>query len=212
MLTSVPGTATFGLSRFFKLRVCSVRRCPICRKQLMLLGFVFLIALVPICIGREKRNTYAGLTAARWEAEIAGRMGIFGEWTPEGRRSTLWIRGPTSLERWLEWAGLRSDRYRYEHPLLHGDPAAIPVLMELLTSRDNDVRLVALEGLSKLGPQARCAVPALLDLLHDREEDVRQQAEETIFFVDRETAEKAGVKWQMWREIQIDETPLAAAP
>jgi HEAT repeat protein len=37
-----------------------------------------------------------------------------------------------------------------EHALMQGDPAAIPVLFELLNDADPEIRLVAVEGLEKM--------------------------------------------------------------
>jgi len=51
--------------------------------------------------------------------------------------------------------------------LLQGDPAATPVLMELLASENYQFRLVAALGLSAIGPPAKAAVPALLQMAQE---------------------------------------------
>jgi len=80
-------------------------------------------------------------------------------------------------------------------PLLEGEPAAVPVLSRLLSSRDPQARIMAAEGLEKIGEKARPAVPALLSALEDEDQEVRQQVEQALFHIDRETAERAGLDW-----------------
>jgi hypothetical protein len=48
--------------------------------------------------------------------------------------------------------------------LFHGDPAAAPVLMELLASDNPDFRMIAALGLREIGPPAKAAVPMLLQM------------------------------------------------
>jgi hypothetical protein len=57
-----------------------------------------------------------------------------------------------------------------EMPLFSGDPAALPVLLELLAFADTDVscELVAIEALHILGPKAKPAVPMLVDIIRRR--------------------------------------------
>jgi HEAT repeat protein len=80
-------------------------------------------------------------------------------------------------------------------PLLQGDPAAIPVLSDLLASRYPQARLIAAQGLEKLGEKARPVVPALLQALADEDETVLAQVEQALFRIDREAAERAGLQW-----------------
>jgi HEAT repeat protein len=55
-------------------------------------------------------------------------------------------------------------------PLLEGDPAAVPVLIELLDHEDEGVRVTATQGLRAVGPAARDATLALARGLSDTEE------------------------------------------
>jgi hypothetical protein len=55
-------------------------------------------------------------------------------------------------------------------------PAAIPILIELLSDADAFIRLDAAYGLGFIGPQASVAVPQLLALLKDQEATVRNNA------------------------------------
>jgi hypothetical protein len=67
------------------------------------------------------------------------------------------------LERAMEYCGIRpfgSDEPRADE-VLRGDPAAVPVLIELLRSDDPRARVWAAEALAKTRPPAKAAVPAL---------------------------------------------------
>src|SRR5262249_11691847 len=59
---------------------------------------------------------------------------------------------------------------RLLQPLLEGDPAAVPVLIELLHQGDGGVRGTATQGLRAVGPAARDATLALARGLSDTEE------------------------------------------
>jgi hypothetical protein len=53
-----------------------------------------------------------------------------------------------------------------------GDPAAVPVLIELLTCEDSGIAAQAADGLARVGPYAEAAVPALVEVLStDRTEE-----------------------------------------
>jgi HEAT repeat protein len=60
-------------------------------------------------------------------------------------------------------------------PLLAGDPAAVPVLIELLDHEDETVRVTAAKGLRAVGPAAKDATRALARGLTDTE-DVQEKS------------------------------------
>src|SRR5262245_3444887 len=87
-------------------------------------------------------------------------------------------RPPPTIALWLSrltgdatWA--RPD---FDLPLMSGDPAAVPVLTDLLQHQEAQVREAAVMGLWKLGPAGRPAVPALLATLADPCFEVRSAA------------------------------------
>jgi HEAT repeat protein len=79
-------------------------------------------------------------------------------------------------------------------PLLQAETSAVPVLTEVLASRDAEARLLAAEDLEKVGEGARPAVPALLWALDDEDETVREQVGQALFRIDRQAAERAGLE------------------
>src|SRR5713101_972197 len=64
----------------------------------------------------------------------------------------------------------RTDVHKLIEPLMAGDPAAVPVLIELLGHEDEGVRVTAAQGLHAVGPAATDAAPALARGLRDTEE------------------------------------------
>jgi len=68
-------------------------------------------------------------------------------------------------------------------PLLDGDPAALPVLLELLHADSAKVRAVAAAGLGTVGPAAREAVPDLLQACQD-EWEVELEARHSLKLID----------------------------
>jgi HEAT repeat protein len=109
-----------------------------------------------------------------------------------GRKQPFWVS-------WLAQVGIKTKDDRHTMPLLQGETAAVPILMELLASRDPHARLMAAEGLEKVGEEARPAVPSLLRALNDEDATVREQVEQALFSIDRETAERAGLEGLMRR-------------
>lgn len=138
---------------------------------------------------------YQGLTAAQWEREVQhwdpalwGWGNKTGCWTHRVRRRPLWADG-------RGYVGVRVDREWREIPVPQGAPAAVPVLRELLASRHAQARLIAAQGLERVGQEAHPALPDLLRALEDQDEGVRRQAEQAFFRVDQEAAERAGFDW-----------------
>jgi hypothetical protein len=74
-----------------------------------------------------------------------------------------------------------------------GDPAAMPVLKDLLMDEDPEVRAFAANGLGLIGLAAKDVVPSLLECLEDKNQEVRGAAAEALRKIDPELANKMGV-------------------
>jgi hypothetical protein len=70
---------------------------------------------------------------------------------------------PGWVDRLRAW--LRGGGGDAEEPFPVADPAAVPVLVELLRDEDAAVGAEAADALARIGPGAKTAVPALLDAL-----------------------------------------------
>jgi hypothetical protein len=150
---------------------------------------------------------FQGLTAAQWASEIGQwRLVMWGRSNKTGIMS-FWRRKRSQIATLLQELGIQTTEERFEMPLLKGDPAALPVLIELLESTDSQVRLMAAEGLEQLREKARPAIPALLHAIDDEDETVREQAEQTLYRVDREAAGKVGLEWTIMGLIRRDSKP-----
>jgi HEAT repeat protein len=93
------------------------------------------------------------------------------------------------MPKWKEWlhnAGLAYPATDLEEALLllEGEPAAVPVLLDLLRSTDPVVRKAAAEGLGAVGGPARVATPRLTPLLGDGDEPVRLAARAALKKID----------------------------
>ena len=92
--------------------------------------------------------------------------------------SCLIFKGPTPIAK-ISFCDRISKKWRQTwtestYPLLDGDPAAIPVLRELIQDPDPDVRQAAANGLERIGPKAESMVPLLCKMLkEDADESVR---------------------------------------
>jgi HEAT repeats len=75
----------------------------------------------------------------------------------------------TTSDRVKKFLGLRYTVTAHRYPLRDDDPAAIPVLLDLLEDEHSLVRMYAAETLGALGPRAKVAVPALQKRLNDKE-------------------------------------------
>jgi HEAT repeat protein len=87
--------------------------------------------------------------------------------------------------------GLGKAMDRYHHLpfiLTEFDPAAVPVLVELLRSPESNVRLLAAIALPETGPQGRDALATLRALQDDRDGDVRWVAQATIRAIEESAA------------------------
>jgi HEAT repeats len=131
----------------------------------------------------------SGREIRHWEPVIV-RSDRRGDWTLWSRRE------PTLLRSWFFKTEVEDGDKKMS--LLDGDPAAVPVLIELLGSRNAKARQIAAQGLEKVGDEARCAVPALLVAIDDPQEEVRRYAEQALMQIDREAGERAGLEYTMW--------------
>jgi hypothetical protein len=174
------------------------------RRRLACLASILLLALAWLFFTPERGERYQGLTASQWESEIqhwepwaGGICNKTGRWTFWGRKQPAWAP-------WLGSIGIKVSEECCDMPLLQGDPAAIPVLSDLLASRYPQARLIAAQGLEKLGEKARPVVPALLRALADEDETVLAQVEQALFHIDREAAERAGLQWTVLGLVRRD--------
>lgn len=103
-----------------------------------------------------------------------------------------WIR-PVSLEdQLLAKLHIRSRKLKLridDFELLKPDPAAIPVLIELLDDPAAQVRQIAAQGLGHLGPKAAAAIGALQRACNDEDGNVQQQAVQALRLIDPKTPE-----------------------
>ena len=68
----------------------------------------------------------------------------------------------SAWQEWLRRVGVLRPYGLADERLLQGDPAAVPVLVELLRSPDGQSQMAGAYGLSRVGSAAREAVPDLL--------------------------------------------------
>ena len=73
------------------------------------------------------------------------------------------------------------------------DRRAVTVLIRELESRDSIVRFLALDGLTKVGKDAKGAVPRLVEMLKDEDDLVAKSAREALKRIDPVTAAKQGI-------------------
>jgi hypothetical protein len=76
--------------------------------------------------------------------------------------------------------------------LRHGDPEAIPVLVELMKDDNSIVRQEAILILARIGSPARQAIPALQQALNDPDEQVRGRAATALRKIELDVTEESG--------------------
>lgn len=143
-------------------------------------------------IGRQPRQVYGGFSAAGWEAEIGRWEAVVIVQISLSTQHRIWARRKP-------WSWLIRYESAYDiqpMPLHAGDRTAIPILIELLRSRNPQARLIAAEGLMEIGEEARDAISAVLLALDDPDAQVREQAQCTLIRLDRAAAERAGLVWK----------------
>lgn len=156
------------------------------RRSALLCVAAAVASIVVLAPSHANGTTFRGLTTAQWEREVLGwepfkpTCGVGGggcHFVP--RRSLL-----TDICEWLQIP------VQSRLPLLDGDPAALPVLLELLDSPHPVARCVAVEGLSRIGEPAKFAMPRLLAAYRDHDPDVQHHAFLAVFRWDRKAARK----------------------
>jgi hypothetical protein len=88
-------------------------------------------------------------------------------------------RQPRPVSTWFGRWMLRLSS-RAEPPVLRGDPAAVPVLSDLVQCRDENVRWRAARALARMGPTAKAAVPALLEAVYEESPPARAETAEAL--------------------------------
>jgi hypothetical protein len=101
----------------------------------------------------QGEHLYHGLPSRHWAKAVR-------RWDGEGMLGVHW--GWDWFDSLMQWLGLTG-----EPAVLAGDPAAVPVLIDLLQASDEPVRLFAVRGIGRVGREAMAAVPALLDAWDD---------------------------------------------
>jgi len=160
------------------------------RKKLAALLALLLSEAIPLGIGYYLSQAapggpvYRGKTVGQWEAELRGwepRLAGVGIMSPP---ILWWGKRPTwrqQLSDWWDSARGSGPPPRVEAWVLPGGlgrgPEAVPVLTELLRSRDPVVRRAAAQTLGTIGEPAAAAIPALAAVLTDPDPDVRVTAE-----------------------------------
>lgn len=140
-------------------------------------------------VNREKLEgpTYQGKTVAEWEASLKCPVSIHGSGTigymiydppPLWRRAGVWL-GLLKVEHNIEFV---------ESPGELSCPEAVPILINLLRSRDVSVRQDAAAYLELIGGEARDAVPALIMAMADSNSEVRQNAIAALRKIDPDSA------------------------
>jgi HEAT repeat protein len=98
-------------------------------------------------------------------------------------------------ERWLVYAGINPDPTDEDMAGVFGDPAAVPVLLELLRRPELELRVYASYGLGAVGRKfpgaADAAIPSLADAFRDGSHDVRREARAALQSIDPESAKRA---------------------
>jgi hypothetical protein len=142
---------------------------------LMWVVWLVLVVLFPETPKRPEA-VYQGRTTSEWSKEISRGDTLY---FPVGGY-VKWQRHPDWRDEWAKKLSLKPQPS--EIPLLNGDPAAVPVLIELLESSDSSARLIAMGGLRRAGPAAEAALPVLRRLQADSsaEHDYWFEAEERV--------------------------------
>jgi hypothetical protein len=105
-----------------------------------------------------------------WAADAVGRMGVAGRAAAAQLKTNLICGQP----RIVAWSAIALAQ-------VAGDPAAVPMLLELLARQDRpDLRQGAARALQAIGPAAHTAEAALAAALNDEDPTVREDAEKAL--------------------------------
>jgi hypothetical protein len=159
------------------------------RRVLLILSAVMVAAIIAAfyqsaLIGWWRGEAkYKGRYTNSWRAELRCYKRIFGI-VGGGLMEVHWSyeRVPSKWEGWLAEVipDTSQSKYAESLQLLNGDPAAIPVLVELLQAPETDIRIMAVQAMERLGSEAQDAIPALSVLDNDDDSDVRLAARQAI--------------------------------
>jgi hypothetical protein len=114
---------------------------------------------------------FRGKTAAQWERVITNWPFDYIKARDGSTIAFHWA--PRSiLDRVLWESGVTFAVTDPGYPLFKGDPAAVPVLLELIKSPDATTRWAAVHGLGRVGPAALVGIGALREATHDSDDMV----------------------------------------
>jgi hypothetical protein len=141
-----------------------------------------------VYLGRP--TSYWKRDSRRWKIVLSGFSNKIGH-------IAVWGRSPSLVEELRERLGLLDQKEvpsHLRHPLLQGNAAAVPVLLELLIDTEVQVRVLAAQGLKEAA--AKITVPQLVAAWAAEDDlDVRLVLADALKFLDRDAAERAGVRW-----------------
>jgi hypothetical protein len=122
---------------------------------------------------------YKGSYTNEWRSKLRSYVFCYdhddGLWLTDG----VFVQMPTKLDEWISKFvpdGFPRAGYDFYPPLRYPEPDAVPVLIELLGSREKNVRILAANSLENIGPPARDAVHALLASAQTNDKNVEKAA------------------------------------
>jgi hypothetical protein len=133
-------------------------------------GAAALAAALAVDWYRPWEAHYLGRSTSWWAAEYRGHGWYYthpGPGEVHGEFGLSLARDPAWWQEWLARVGAGRPLHNPDERLLRGDPAAVPVLVELARRPQAEVRITAARGLAHVGPAARGTVPHLLARLAD---------------------------------------------
>lgn len=125
---------------------------------------------------------YEGRTTDEWELELA-QWQIEPPWCGTGGYTRFVWKEPSRIDRLLGY--FRIEVADPELPLVAGDPAALPALMELMRSPRATTRRIAIEGIRRTDDHGKIAIPLLTESLKDPDSDVGFEAANALRRWDR---------------------------
>lgn len=163
------------------------------------------VLLIPIprlvllgCLRSE--SFYSGRPTSWWSAEV--KQWRFSEefdlWELGGYWP-LWEAQPCFFDEWLVtyFGMIRTPVPAIDTLLiLQADPAAIPVLLELLKDEDPRVRWAGAVGLGRIGVKVKPAFRDILQIANDEDRWVQRAVWAAMLQIDEEAANKVGIHWE----------------
>jgi hypothetical protein len=142
----------------------------------------------------RQEASYQGMPTSWWEREIRDSYLLV---DATGGPTYLADPSPSTFGRLAEIFGLSEDPLNTgaAPPLLTGNSSALPVLVELLKSKELKVRHFAVEGLANLGRKARPAGPDLLDaFLAEEDTDCKAKMDALLKRINPERRRRPGLR------------------